>query len=265
MKTCWTVLGIPYSTDKQVVKRAYRSLMKQYHPDTVQSPEKKRKYTIKCYDINRAYEEAIWEVERGLHRTGTVTASNGPPEWPGGTVTQPMRGYSSFWMEYHTHVTFLAAISLLTGLGFFAGSPGWHILIHSVTLATLATAIWSAFVGCLLSGLIYFAEFNALFIFSIFMTMILGALGLATAFEKIWSKTTWTFMVCANVFLVYWSSQPGMKDFFPTDPFSTAYTVIFRVVFVSAAPFLFLIFWLDDLIRYRKVKDKVASILIAIG
>jgi hypothetical protein len=255
MKTCWTILGIPYTTDKQLIKKTCWSLMKQYHPDTVRSPEKKRKHTIKCYDINRAYEEAMLEAQRGLQRTGAAIASNTPS----------MGHHSSFWMEYHTHVAHLAAISILTGLAFFAGSPGWHVLIHSVTLATLGKAILVAFWGCLLSGFLGVFELSAFFICGFILLIILGSLGLATTFDKIWNKAIWTFMVCANAVVVYLGPLAGMNDFFSRDPLSPAYTSIFRVVLVSAVPLLFLTFWVEDLIRYHKVKDKVASILIAIG
>ena len=35
MKDCWQVLGMPSTTDVDAVNRAYRALIKRYHPDTI--------------------------------------------------------------------------------------------------------------------------------------------------------------------------------------------------------------------------------------
>ena len=61
MKDCWQVLGIPPTTDADRVKRAYRALIKRYHPDTIPaaSPELIRQYTLRCGRINQAFRQAI--------------------------------------------------------------------------------------------------------------------------------------------------------------------------------------------------------------
>ncbi len=59
MKDCWAVLGIPRTRDTEAVKKAYRDLIKKYHPDTVRPPEMVRHYTIKCVRINDAFEQAL--------------------------------------------------------------------------------------------------------------------------------------------------------------------------------------------------------------
>jgi hypothetical protein len=66
-KNCWEILGIPRTKDSTIIKKAYRDLIKKYHPDTVQAPERKRKYTIKCVEINRAYEDAMKYMETHQH------------------------------------------------------------------------------------------------------------------------------------------------------------------------------------------------------
>src|SRR5205085_6572385 len=45
--------------DLAAIKRAYREQVKRYHPDTVTTPEQKRRYTIICAAINDAYREAV--------------------------------------------------------------------------------------------------------------------------------------------------------------------------------------------------------------
>jgi len=62
-KDCWGVLRISRTNDKSVIKKAYRGLIKEYHPDTVRAPEKIRKYTIKCVEVIHAYEEALKYAE----------------------------------------------------------------------------------------------------------------------------------------------------------------------------------------------------------
>ena len=58
-KDCWKILEIEPTDDHEEIRRARRTLMKKWHPDTVQSPEKKRKYTIRCAEINSASDQAL--------------------------------------------------------------------------------------------------------------------------------------------------------------------------------------------------------------
>jgi hypothetical protein len=69
MKDCWQVLDIPSTTDVEAVKRAYRVLIKRYHPDTIASgsPEMVQRYTVKCGRINQAFRQAIEQCTAGVH------------------------------------------------------------------------------------------------------------------------------------------------------------------------------------------------------
>lgn len=51
---CWAVLGIESTYDERIIKKAYRRLMKEHHPDIAGENEKSRQ-------INEAYEQAIKE------------------------------------------------------------------------------------------------------------------------------------------------------------------------------------------------------------
>lgn len=64
---------MPSTTDVEAVKRAYRALIKRYHPDTVtsRSPETVRRYTIKCGRINQAFRQAIEQCVTGEQAVGT--------------------------------------------------------------------------------------------------------------------------------------------------------------------------------------------------
>jgi hypothetical protein len=61
MKNCWNILGIQPTTNSDEIKKAYRDLVKKYHPDKARSPEKVRHYTIKCAGIIEAYHRALQE------------------------------------------------------------------------------------------------------------------------------------------------------------------------------------------------------------
>jgi hypothetical protein len=56
---CWKTLRINETNDKDVIQRAYRELVKQYHPDKASTPERVRINTVKCAEINAAYNEAL--------------------------------------------------------------------------------------------------------------------------------------------------------------------------------------------------------------
>jgi len=69
---CWKILGIDKTVDINVIKSAYRDLIKKYHPDTVQAPEKIRKYTIRCAEIIQAYKDAIKYAESNQYSAQTI-------------------------------------------------------------------------------------------------------------------------------------------------------------------------------------------------
>ena len=55
-KKYYEVLELPYGSDFQEVKKAYRRLLKKYHPDLFQGDEKKQKTAQKVTEeINEAY------------------------------------------------------------------------------------------------------------------------------------------------------------------------------------------------------------------
>jgi hypothetical protein len=58
MGNCWEVLGISPTNDVEAIKKAYRALIKQWHPDTVNSDEREE-YTNRSAEINVAYDDAI--------------------------------------------------------------------------------------------------------------------------------------------------------------------------------------------------------------
>jgi hypothetical protein len=60
---CWAILEIPPTNDVDEIRRARRSLMRKWHPDTVKDPAQKENYTIRCAEINAAHDEAVHIAE----------------------------------------------------------------------------------------------------------------------------------------------------------------------------------------------------------
>jgi len=60
LKDAYTILGVKESDDLSTIKKAYRKLVRQYHPDIIKSQGKDEKYmqeaTAKTQEINQAYE-----------------------------------------------------------------------------------------------------------------------------------------------------------------------------------------------------------------
>jgi len=59
MPDFWKVLGIEPTRDTEVVKKAYRDLMKRYHPDRATSVRDNKKANAKCSRINDAFRLAL--------------------------------------------------------------------------------------------------------------------------------------------------------------------------------------------------------------
>ena len=59
MNSCWEILQIKPTNDVEQIKGARRSLIKNWHPDTVAGSEEKRIYTARCAEINVACDQAI--------------------------------------------------------------------------------------------------------------------------------------------------------------------------------------------------------------
>lgn len=59
MKTPFEELGLRAWADPEEIRAAYRSLVKQCHPDTVQDPAEKEAAQQRMIQLNLAYEEAL--------------------------------------------------------------------------------------------------------------------------------------------------------------------------------------------------------------
>ncbi|GAA6755896.1 molecular chaperone DnaJ2 [Thermus thalpophilus] len=79
MKDYYAILGVPKNATQEEIKRAYKRLARQYHPDVNKSPEAEERFK----EINEAYAVLSDPEKRKLYDTyGTATPPPPPP--PGG-------------------------------------------------------------------------------------------------------------------------------------------------------------------------------------
>jgi curved DNA-binding protein len=79
MKDYYAILGVPRNATQEEIKRAYKRLARQYHPDVNKSPEAEEKFK----EINEAYAVLSDPEKRKIYDTyGTTTPPPPPP--PGG-------------------------------------------------------------------------------------------------------------------------------------------------------------------------------------
>ncbi|WP_337843877.1 DnaJ C-terminal domain-containing protein [Thermus sp.] len=79
MKDYYAILGVPRNATQEEIKRAYKRLARQYHPDVNKSPEAEEKFK----EINEAYAVLSDPEKRKIYDTyGTTQAPPPPP--PGG-------------------------------------------------------------------------------------------------------------------------------------------------------------------------------------
>ncbi|MBW6394361.1 MAG: DnaJ C-terminal domain-containing protein [Thermus sp.] len=79
MKDYYAILGVPRNATQEEIKRAYKRLARQYHPDVNKSPEAEERFK----EINEAYAVLSDPEKRKVYDTyGTTTPPPPPP--PGG-------------------------------------------------------------------------------------------------------------------------------------------------------------------------------------
>jgi hypothetical protein len=91
---CWAILEIPPTYDVGEIRKARRSLMRKWHPDTVEDPAQKEKYTIRCAEINAAHDEAVHiaETTGRVYGTDSGTNSGSAPPFDAGAWRPVSRG-----------------------------------------------------------------------------------------------------------------------------------------------------------------------------
>lgn len=115
MKDYYAILGVPRNATQEEIKRAYKRLARQYHPDVNKSPEAEERFK----EINEAYAVLSDPEKRRIYDQYGTTQTPPPPP-PGGW------DFSGFDVE-----DFSDFFQSLFGSGLFGGRGGWGRTIRA--------------------------------------------------------------------------------------------------------------------------------------
>jgi hypothetical protein len=260
---CWKRLGLPPTTDLAAIKRAYREQVKRYHPDTVATPEQKRRYTILCAAINEAYREAVRWAQAASPAVDAEQESfaDAPPAESGEFAAQrdafasatPGEGQNAFAAFFKTPTALRTLLLIFVGFEmiiFFAG-PVQNVPAAVQTLAGVFVAL---FVGFIIYGLLVAGPLDLL-IFWFFPRRLFYQLGLARYDNKI----VWLATVAANGFVFFFTNliaHPGRHEVA-----AVILDMTVRAAATIAVPLIAALLWLRDLLRYRRIKQESITLV----
>jgi len=261
---CWKRLGLQPTTDLAAIKRAYREQVKRYHPDTVTTPEQKRRYTIICAAINDAYREALrWaqaanptasgadpEAFAGVPHSESSDFTASRPAFEDATPGDGQNAFAAFFKSPAALRTLLLIFFGFEIIIFFAG-PVKNVPATAQTLAGIFVAL---FVGFILYGLLVAGPLDLL-IFWFFPRRLFYRLGLA----KYDNKIIWLVTLAANGFVFFFTkliAHPGHHE-----AAAVILDVTVRVAATIMVPLIVALLWLRDLLRYRRIKPESITIV----
>jgi hypothetical protein len=263
---CWKRLGLEPTADLAAIKRAYREQVKRFHPDTVATPEQKRRYTIICAAINDAYREAVREARAASatsHVDDQESVNDAPHQDERESATahtetaQSEFDYAAYGRQPSAATSLLRSpASLRTALLIFLGFEVAIFFVGQVRVPppveTVAGLFVALFIGFFVYGLLTAGAMDLL-IFWVFPRRLLDRLGLA----KYESKLVWITILVANGAVFFFTNliaHPSRRE--------TA-TLILDITMRAAAtvtvPLIIAILWLRDLLRYRHITQEVGS------
>ena len=261
MNDCWKRLGLEPTADLAAIKRAYREQVKRYHPDTVTTPEQKRRYTIICAAINDAYREAV--------RQARAASATPPADEPDSFTDEPYAGdsesataqsefdYAASGRQGNMATSLLRSpTSLRTALLVFLGFEVAIFFVGQVRVPppveTLAGVLVALFIGFFVYGLLTAGAMDLL-IFWAFPRGLLDRLGLA----KYESKLVWLTILVANGAVFFFSNliaRPSHREMA-----TMILDITVRAAATVTVPLIIVILWLRDLLRYRRITQEVGS------
>lgn len=250
-------MGLQPTTDLAAIKRAYREQVKRYHPDTVTTPEQKRRYTIICAAINEAYREAVRRAQAAnaaQPHADTESFADAPDqqtsefraahnEFEYATPSYQHNALGSFFKSPTALRTLLLLFLGFEIVIFFAG-PLQNVPTTVQTLAGIFIALFVGFIyGLLAAGAL------DLFIFWFFPRRLLYLLGLA----KYESKLIWLVILATNGFVFFFTNMiahPGHHEMA-----AVILDIAVRMAATVTVPLIVALLWLRDLVRYRRIKQ----------
>ncbi len=228
-------------------------MVKRYHPDTVITPEEKRKYTIICARINEAYREATREAKISA---GVIDEE--PLETPGLKQTEDAIRRGVEW--YRNSVTFQVAV--FASLFVFIAFQLFSYLAVSKIAPLPETSLIKAFIRI---GLILFvavviygilvAGVLDLFLVFVFPRNLVSRLGLS----KYENKLLWLFVLASNLAFFFFTSIVPAPH--PSRSAFSIYDAIFRVICAGTLPAFFAMKWMSDLVKYKRARKDVGDLM----
>lgn len=236
MKDCWRVLEIKETSDKIIINRAFRNLIRKYHPDTVASPEMRRKNTIKTMDLIEARDEALRLSEFIEEAT---------PKYSPTTDNQDLPGTYSNTINIAELAKALFGIPVLIFFGLLIVNPSYILdpffdAIRSLPsdnpIRILVIAGLMLYIGYLVSFFIWMAITMPYVLLVVYLSKYLPK-----SFEPYLWKFGWLLLVLCSL---------GLYNSMSSLP------VVLRVGISFAMPAALLFDWIRDYIRYQRVKPK---------
>jgi hypothetical protein len=254
MTDCWSKLGIPPTADVKAIKAAYRLMVKQYHPDLARSPERIRRNTIKCAELNQAYSQALAEADDV--RNGVAWSAAAPSPVPS-KARNGTRSASNPAPRERTPASVLGPLVVVAALigfvPFMLWFPTWMASLPPGSAARMVlSGILVVPLGVAFGGVIgLFTAAPAIYI--------IGWLA-GTRFERLSYKIGWGLTAMASFWAVY-----GTSYHFPFEHEANAYYSLLHGLckFIAAAylPGCELWVWVQDILRYSRAKSTIAVAL----
>lgn len=99
----YSVLGLQRGASDEEIKKAYRKLSRQYHPDANINNPNKDQAEAKFKEVQQAYQQIMKEKEYGYSETGSGSASSAGSAGPRSSGSDPygdfggFGGFGSYW------------------------------------------------------------------------------------------------------------------------------------------------------------------------
>lgn len=240
---CWKILGIPKNSNSLAIKEAYRNLVKKYHPDLAQTPEKIRKYTIICAEINIAYKEALNNISQNENLVESLN-------------------FNSLENKNEKYATFFLVLAGIVGVIFFVliwyGFSKGIDLISSLDgtnpIKIFITAIITFAISVMVGGFILSFSIN-FFLLYVLKTLFLDWLISKLEIPKYEDKILWIILVLVNTYL-FWGTELGNLGLKSKLDFSYYYNLIWKITAAYSLPLFFLIDWIFSFVKYNTIKNK---------
>jgi len=257
-KDCWNILGIARTRDISIIKNAYRELIKTYHPDTVQAPERIRKHTIRCVEIIQAYKEAMKYAETHQQDPAIILRTSHTPQ----TSPAPRKQGVFVWV-FGTFILLLFIspvlfffIELLNIYPAFTRTMSFIFTYYeSMPLESPLKMIISFPLALILGAL-----FNG--VLSIFTTAPLiylwGVLS-DTKYEKYMYKLGYVLIAALNTSIIYFAANLHWPFEHRANDYYNFLYHLCRFLSWSYGPMYMLAEWVMDNLKYWRVKNILNS------